>query len=353
MDSLAENPSNLSTSPSLKSSQTVYPRLSQYKARDSMPDQEERRRHLLEEQKAKRRELFNENRGLIEEVVALAEENDMEWSEIQAKRKQHNVYKNLLMFSEWLLNIPEDFEQLWYMVPCPVGRRTLIVATAGKTRAYSKSGYQMAVFQSLLPGGNHNDCRGCTILDCIWSFKNHTYYVLDVLAWNNQQLSDCETEFRFYWLKSKMEETSCFSNHASDNAYPFMSLEYYKSDTLTMMNVMSVESLFGCDGPKLDGLLFYHSQAHYIPGVTPLVGWLKPHMMPATLGVSVAPLYLQEDMEISKKRKCRKSGKHHTESQTESRLPDADSSTEMETTDLHSVKEQGVEEEIHITRDIS
>lgn len=100
MDLLAENPSNLCMSPSLKSSQTVYPRLSQYKARDSMPDQEERRRRLLEEQKAKRRELFNENRGLIEEVVALAEENDMEWSEVQANRKQHNVYKNLLKFSE-------------------------------------------------------------------------------------------------------------------------------------------------------------------------------------------------------------------------------------------------------------
>jgi len=62
----------------------------------------------------------------------------------------------------------------------------------GNTQAYSKSGYRMATFQSVLPGGNHNDCKGCTILDCIWSAGNYSYYVLDVLAWCNQPVIDCE-----------------------------------------------------------------------------------------------------------------------------------------------------------------
>jgi len=50
----------------------------------------------------------------------------------------------------------------------------------------------MAAFQSSLPGGSHNDFKGCTIIDCIWNATNHSYYVLDVLAWNNQPMLDCE-----------------------------------------------------------------------------------------------------------------------------------------------------------------
>jgi snurportin-1 len=68
-----------------------------------------------------------------------------------------------------------------------------------------------------------------------------------------------------------------------------------------MTNIMATENLFGQDGPAVDGLLFYHSETHYTPGITPLVGWLKPHMMPVVLNVPVAPVYLQK-MESSKKR---------------------------------------------------
>lgn len=50
----------------------------------------------------------------------------------------------------------------------------------------------MAAFQSNLPGGSHNDFKGYTIIDCIWNATNHSYYVLDVLAWNNQPMLDCE-----------------------------------------------------------------------------------------------------------------------------------------------------------------
>ena len=33
------------------------------------------------------------------------------------------------MLSEWMLDVPEDFVKEWTMVPCPVGRRNLIVAS--------------------------------------------------------------------------------------------------------------------------------------------------------------------------------------------------------------------------------
>lgn len=43
----------------------------------------------------------------------------------------------------------------------------------------------------------------------------------------------------------------------------------------------------------LDGFLFYHRNAHYIFGVTPLVTWLKPYMLPEVLGISV-PLFVEK-----------------------------------------------------------
>lgn len=38
---------------------------------------------------------------------------------------------------------------------------------------------------------------------------------------------------------------------------------------------------------QVDGLLFYHKQTHYTPGSTPLVGWLRPYMVPEILGLAV------------------------------------------------------------------
>lgn len=43
-----------------------------------------------------------------------------------------------------------------------------------------------------------------------------------------------------------------------------------------------------------DGLLFYHKESLYISGFTPLVGWLKPHMVMELFGVSVHSLYLEK-----------------------------------------------------------
>jgi len=48
----------------------------------------------------------------------------------QTKPKQQKIYKERLMLSEWLVDVPEDLAELWYLVPCPKGHRTLVVATA-------------------------------------------------------------------------------------------------------------------------------------------------------------------------------------------------------------------------------
>ncbi|KAG8292506.1 hypothetical protein J6590_037637 [Homalodisca vitripennis] len=44
----------------------------------------------------------------------------------------------------------------------------------------------------------------------------------------------------------------------------------------------------------VDGILFYHNGAPYISGQTPLVGWLKPYMLPERFGVQVPQEYLEQ-----------------------------------------------------------
>merc|ERR1712226_1497382 len=49
-------------------------------------------------------------------------------------RKQHKTPR--LMLSEWLVDVPEDFETSCYVMPCPVGKRNLV--TASQVRISSK-----------------------------------------------------------------------------------------------------------------------------------------------------------------------------------------------------------------------
>lgn len=44
------------------------------------------------------------------------------------------------------------------------------------------------------------------ILDCIYSYNNKVYYILDVLEWKEVYYCDYETQFRFYWINTKYDE---------------------------------------------------------------------------------------------------------------------------------------------------
>ncbi len=54
---------------------------------------------------------------------------------------------------------------------------------------------------------------------------------------------------------------------------------------------------------QLDGLWFFHKQTHYHLGVTPLVGWLKPHMIQEVLNIEVPPEYSVKPIKKSKTKK--------------------------------------------------
>ncbi|XP_069758909.1 snurportin-1 isoform X2 [Narcine bancroftii] len=241
-----------------------HPRLAQYKVKYNAQEQAERRRKLLEIQKSQRLNYVNHARRLAEDDWTRGEdsEEEVEKEEMEvevAKKKLPKHYANQLMLSEWLVDVPVDLAEEWRLVVCPVGRRTLVVASRGSTAAYTRSGFCVNRFPSLLPGGNrHNSALGkdYTILDCIYSDVNRTFFVLDVMCWRGHPVYDCQTEFRFFWLQSKLqEEGEELSEIATRN--------------------------------PVDGLLFYHNQTHYTPGSTPLVGWLKPYMVADILGLPV------------------------------------------------------------------
>ncbi|XP_051012472.1 snurportin-1 isoform X2 [Acomys russatus] len=256
--------SSFSVSQELNSTAAPHPRLSQYKSKYSSLEQSERRRQLLDLQKSNRLDYVNHARRLAEddwtgmESGEEEDKKDEEEMDVDPGKKLPKRYANQLMLSEWLIDVPSDLGQEWIVVVCPVGKRALIVASRGSTSAYTKSGYCVNRFPSLLPGGNRRNsttAKDYTILDCIYSEANQTYYVLDVMCWRGHPFYDCQTDFRFYWMHSKLPEEEGLGEKTKIN--------------------------------PVDGLLFYHKQTHYSPGSTPLVGWLRPYMVSDILGVVV------------------------------------------------------------------
>ena len=195
------------------------------------------------------------------------------------------------MLSEWLLGVPQAFEQEWLMVVCPVGRRSLVVATRKTTSAYSRSGQCLNNFPSLLPGGCHRTHRTAddfTILDCIHHEASRTYYVLDVMCWRGHPVYNCDTEFRMFWLRTKLAEAGeAVAGHSRINPLRFLPLDNCPCDRASVAAVLAQRWPV-----QVDGLLFLHRRAHYTTGRSPLALWLKPHMVPDLLSIPVSQEFL-------------------------------------------------------------
>ncbi|XP_048812517.1 snurportin-1 [Lagopus muta] len=272
-----------------------HPRLGAYKGRGDRLGQEERRRRLLCLQRERRLDYVNHARRLAEGDWAGVEsdedegkdgdEEEEEEMEVDAGRRLPKRYANQLMLSEWLVDVPVDLEQEWMVVVCPVGKRALVVASRGSTAAYTKSGFCVNRFPSLLPGGNRHNTTSekvYCILDCIYNEAEQTYYILDVMCWRGHPVYDCQTDFRFFWLSSKIQEEEGLGEKSRINPYKFVGLQNFPCTSESLCEVLTTSFPF-----EVDGLLFYHKQTHYTPGSTPLVGWLRPYMVPDILGLAV------------------------------------------------------------------
>jgi snurportin-1 len=196
---------------------------------------------------------------------------------------------------EWMWDdAPDDFRERWYARARPRGTRCVVVATRGRTTARSaRDGTTLRTFQSGLPGGSARTSRGRSgecfcILDCVFAederARNETggrgkeaatanargaYHVLDVMAWNGAAMYDCDAEFRFFWAHTRLTEEcdACEApNAALGRDFAFVPTPWYECD------VDGVSRAYAGDiGTEIDGLLFYHKEAAYENGATPLV----------------------------------------------------------------------------------
>lgn len=166
-----------------------------------------------------------------------AEDEVMDTSEgkPRSRSRRNRPYRNMLMLSEWMVQVPERLEQEWLLIVCPVGKRCTVVCSQGQTRCYARNGFEfMSKFASLLPGGNGH-ARGTSshnaILDCIFCDKEQTFYILDVILWNGVSFYGCDTDFRMFWLDSHQEDLLPATATSARNKFIFKQLTRHSCST--------------------------------------------------------------------------------------------------------------------------
>jgi len=266
------------------------PRLHLYKNQGRAEAQTIKRRELLLKQRRQQRfdQLGLLRRLARDDWTAADDDDDEKEAEQQMEADEPELrpsrgYQRQLMLSEWLLALPTDLSDSYLLKLCPVGRRVLVVAAGGRTRVYNRRGRFMYCFASALPGGARTRARQeerQTVLDGVLVEAERTIYLLDVMAWHVTPFWNCDSAFRFYWLASKFEDElqSCSSESQQSGRYRFALLPELGCTNEQLAATFSAPAPF-----PVDGLLFYHRDAHYAFGHTPLVSWLKPYMIPEML----------------------------------------------------------------------
>ncbi|KAG6860473.1 hypothetical protein C0995_010764 [Termitomyces sp. Mi166 len=213
--------------------------------------------------------------------------------------------------------LPADLESEWVVLaPVPQGKRCLAVtqsAADSPSHATLRSRLLGKVllnrFPSVLPPHTILDC----VLDTNWK-ENGVLHVLDVIKWKGQDISECESAFRFWWRDTRLGELpptapppSC--GPKSDDIYTFpypttlLPVPYHTDTTLPSLLVHIVPSVHlprsvGIAAPTAsqgmdvdfsgfgqsvqmkevtiepDGLLLYVKAASYESGTSPLSSWV-------------------------------------------------------------------------------
>eukprot|EP01117_Protostelium_nocturnum_P020062 TRINITY_DN8869_c0_g2_i1.p1 TRINITY_DN8869_c0_g2~~TRINITY_DN8869_c0_g2_i1.p1 ORF type:complete len:335 (-),score=118.18 TRINITY_DN8869_c0_g2_i1:350-1354(-) len=216
------------------------------------------------------------NDEIVEEMKEEEDNNQMKKknnnnnadTKLNVERRKEEFYKRQLMIPEELSDIPNNFEEEWYCVPLFDGRqRCIIIANHGETVARDAStGKLIQKFQSVLPNGSFKTREGpdnYSILDCLWNGKD--FVVLDLMCWGGHLYYDCSTDFRFFWLQSKLSQVNAGAI-SSLNPFPFLPSPCLDCTLQSITNAIQ--------SPSLDGLLFYYKESHYTIGSSPLLCFL-------------------------------------------------------------------------------
>ncbi|CAO3590762.1 unnamed protein product [Absidia cylindrospora] len=198
-------------------------------------------------------------------------------------KKPYSKFANQVMYAETMESIPPNLVTDWVMMICPVGKRCLVTSGNGQTVARARSGRIINRFQSSLPNGSINRGQGSSsnycILDCIYDAATWTFYVLDLMCWNGYAIYDCDTDFRHFWLQTKLcdGDLNLYGNTRNKGLHLFKPLIPVSPSEANQVAV-DPKAYLATHQPSLsydiDGLLFYHRKTQYTTGPTPLVCWL-------------------------------------------------------------------------------
>ncbi|RCH81417.1 hypothetical protein CU098_007367, partial [Rhizopus stolonifer] len=199
-----------------------------------------------------------------------------------SNKKKKNIYADQIMYAEYFEMMPSNLFQDWVMMICPVGKRCLVTSGGGQTIARSRRGHLLNRFQSVLPNGSSsNRSSDFCILDCVYDAVHWTFYVLDVMCWRGYPIYDCDTNFRHFWLQTRIGPHEFDRPDYHNQFYKFKPLKPVLTTELAAV-VHDPEGYLKQqhdDDYPIDGLLFYHQQARYQGGSTPLVGWVPRDSM--------------------------------------------------------------------------
>lgn len=103
-----------------------------------------------------------------------------------------------------MLTQSNDFK----IVAKPEGTRCLVLSGKGTTIARDHRGCIVAKFQSGLPGGRLDEGKSelCCVLDCIFNKQTASYFVLDLLQWNDTSYREFPLAVRLIQLEQKLVE---------------------------------------------------------------------------------------------------------------------------------------------------
>eukprot|EP00127_Corallochytrium_limacisporum_P006369 Clim_evm80s225 gene=Clim_evmTU80s225 len=205
-------------------------------------------------------------------------------SDRRTKGHWNNPWAYQIMLSDWLVEVPDDFETAWDAYMCPVGKRCLVRAGGGHTSAYTRHGRNIMHFQSKLPGGlsrQKRTPRDYVLLDCVWDEERRTFYVLDVMVWKELDFYDSDRSFRCFWISSKIKELNLTERVKQDQCC-FLPLHSFACTSRGLQELLSAQFEYG-----RDGILFYHHDCDYTPNIrNPLTAFLEPKMCEKVLGIS-------------------------------------------------------------------
>ncbi|VDK37389.1 unnamed protein product [Taenia asiatica] len=293
------------------------PRFLLYKNAGYAIDQERRWRAELAScrRRKKRRAKFDDSRDLSDSESTRGSQR-LGKPEGGSKKRQWDKQQSHLMLAEWFLFMPPNFETEYLFKFCPKGRHVYVTAAKGQTNVYSRTGLCLATMLTRLPGGGLGQSssqmhRYETTLDCIMlgvpsatmtheadrsivdapvplPNGNIIFMVLDLVCFKSTSYVQLRFRERCEWLESFHREQ--IEAYEPNDVARFEVVPAYSCDSETLKAVFSSPPPF-----ELDGVLFYHGDVSYRRGSTPLVGWLKPYMLPEWFpSVSVHPAYLSE-----------------------------------------------------------